>query len=182
MVTFLLVGGAVLLAAVLVVLGRAFFRNYLRFHGDSVISCPENQCAAGVRVDAVHAGLSGIHGAADLRLESCTRWPERQDCGQECLRQIEAAPENCLVRSILTRWYHGKNCALCGKPIGEIDWAEHKPGLLSPEHKTVQWWEVPAETVPSVLAAYQPVCWNCHIVNRLMTEHPELVVDRSRPA
>jgi hypothetical protein len=40
---------------------------------------------------------------------------------------------------------------------------------------------VPAETVPEVLQTHQPVCWNCHVVNRLMTQHPELVVDRSRP-
>ena len=181
MVTFNIIVGVVILAGVLVVLGRAFLRVYLEFRGDRVITCPENHRPAGVRVDAGHAGLTGIQGNPDLRLKSCSRWPERQDCGQQCLRQIEAAPEDCLVRNILTQWYAGKTCAVCGKPIGEIQWAEHKPALLNSEHHTVQWQDVPPETVPEVLGSHQPVCWNCHIVNRLMTQHPELVVDRSRP-
>jgi hypothetical protein len=181
MSTVSLVVGAVLLGILLVILGRAFLRVYLEFRGDRVITCPENQRPAGVRVDARHAGFTNLQGSPDLRLKSCSRWPERQDCGQQCLRQIEAAPEDCLVRNILTKWYTGKTCAVCGKPIGEIHWADHKPALLSPEHQTVQWPDVPAETVPEVLQTHQPVCWNCHVVNRLMTQHPELVVDRSRP-
>jgi hypothetical protein len=181
MLTLIVILGSVVLLGLLVILGRAFGRVYLKFRGDRVITCPENQQAAGVRVDAGHAGWSAMQGNLDLRLDSCSRWPEHKDCGQQCLRQIEASPEGCLVRNILTKWYEGKTCALCGRPIGEVHWADHKPALLSGEHKTVQWQDVAADSVPEVLTSHQPVCWNCHIVNSMVMQHPDLVVDRSRP-
>jgi hypothetical protein len=174
----MIVGAIVLLG--LVVLGRVFGRAYLRYRGDRVITCPENRRPAGVVVDAGHVLLTALEGKPDLRLKFCSRWPERQDCGQECLRQIVATPEDCLVRHILTQWYQGKTCALCGKPIGEIHWADNEPALLNTEHRTVEWHEVRAADVPDVLATHQAVCWNCHVVNRIAGEHPELVGDRSR--
>jgi hypothetical protein len=115
-------------------------------------------------------------------LRDCSRWPERQGCGQECLKQIELSPDGCLVRHILGGWYEGKNCAICRKPFGEINWADHKPALLSPHGKNVEWAEIRAETVPDVLATHAPVCWNCHIVRTFCQQHPDLVLDRSRPA
>jgi hypothetical protein len=165
-----------LVALLIVVFGRA----YQKFSGERVIRCPENQRPAGVRVDTGHVLLMMLDGKDDLRLKSCSRWPERQDCGQECLRQIEAAPGDCLVRNVLTRWYEGKSCAICGKPIGEIHWADNEPVLLNADHRTVEWRELAAADVPAALATHQPVCWNCHVVNRMAGEHPELVIDRSR--
>ena len=117
MVTLILVAGAIILVAALVVLGSVFWK----YSGDRVITCPENERPAGVKVDAGHASLSVLGGKADLRLKSCSRWPERQDCGQQCLRQIEASPEGCLVRHILTQWYEGKNCAVCGQATRELE-------------------------------------------------------------
>ena len=175
-----LIWGAFVLLGLLVVLGLVFGRAYLKYRGDRVITCPENRRPAGVVVDTRHVLLTTLEGKPDLRLKSCSRWPEHRDCGQECLRQIEAAPEDCLVRHILTQWYQGKTCALCGNPIGEIQWADHKPALLNAEHRTVAWRDVPAESVPNVLASHQAVCWNCHIVNRMVGEHGDLVLDRSR--
>ncbi len=180
MLTVSLIAGAALLVVLLVWFGRAFGRDYLKYRGDRVITCPENQRPAGVRVDARHVLLTGLEGKPDLRLQSCSRWPERQDCGQACLTQIEASPEDCLVRHILTEWYRDKTCALCGKPIGEINWADHKPALLTADSRTVQWRDVPPQDVPEVLASHRPVCWNCHIVNSMIAQHPELVIDRSR--
>jgi len=182
MATYYLLAGLIGLAVVLVVLGRAFVRTYLTYQGDRVVECPENRQPAGVRVDAAHALFTAFGGNPDLRLDTCSRWPEKRNCGQECLRQIEASPEECLVRNILTKWYAGKNCALCGKPIGEIQWADHKPALLNAEHRTVQWPDVPPDTLPRVLATHQPVCWNCHVVTRMVNEHPELVLNRARHA
>lgn len=175
-----LIWGAVVLSALLVLLVIVLGRAYLKYRGDRVITCPENRRPAGVVVDTGYAVLTTLEGKTDLRLKSCSRWPERQDCGQACLQQIEGAPEDCLVRHILTQWYEGKKCALCGKPIGEIHWADHKPALLNADHRTVDWRDVPAADVPDVLATHQAVCWNCHIVNRMVGEHPELVIDRAR--
>src|SRR5579871_1313323 len=138
MSSFYLIASAVILLGA-AALGRVLGRVYFKYRGDRVIACPENRRPAGVKVDVRHAMFSMPGSSPDLRLKSCSRWPERRDCGQECLRQIADAPEDCLVRNILTRWYEGKACALCGKSIGEIHWAERRPALLSPEGKTVQW-------------------------------------------
>ncbi len=156
------------------------FGTYLRYLGKRVITCPETEKPAAVEVDATHAALTATVSHPDLRLKSCSRWPERGDCGQECLLQVELSPEGCLVRNILTDWYRDKNCVSCGKQFGEIQWLDRKPALLSPDRFTVEWREVPAEQVPAVLATHFPVCWDCHITETFCREHPEMIVDRSR--
>src|SRR6266508_5356565 len=79
--------------------------TFVRYRGKRVITCPETRKPAAVEVDAGHAALTAATHHRDLRLKSCSRWPERQDCGQECLLQVELAPEDCLLRNILTSWY-----------------------------------------------------------------------------
>jgi hypothetical protein len=175
-----------LVLAIAVVLGAiAGWRvadAWWKYRGRRVITCPENQQPAGVVVDARHAAATALGKAPELRLSSCSRWPERAGCGQECLRQVEASPEGCLVRNILTKWYEGKVCAWCGQPFGEIDWAGRKPALLGADGVSIEWSEVPAEKVHETLAAASPVCFACHMANTLVREHPELAVDRARPS
>jgi hypothetical protein len=165
------------LALVILVAGRAL-RNFLRFRGTRVITCPETQQPAAVEVDAPHAAATATSGRPHLRLRECSRWPERRDCGQECLSQVEAAPEGCLIRSILAHWYEGKSCALCGKAFGEIHWHDHKPALLSPERELVVWRQLKPETVPAALETHRPICWDCHVLEAFRRMHPDLVVDR----
>jgi hypothetical protein len=157
---------------------RSIGRTYLRFRGTRVITCPETSKPAAVRLDAQHAALTAALKAPHLRLSTCTRWPERKDCGQECLRQIEASPESCLVKNMLTAWFADKSCVYCRQPLGAIDWAEHKPALQSPEGKTAEWEELVPENLPAILATHQAVCWNCHIAESFRREHPELVLER----
>jgi len=38
-----------------------------------------------VRFNALRAAWSGLSGPPKLRLTDCMRWPERADCGQECI-------------------------------------------------------------------------------------------------
>jgi len=177
---------SVYLVAALILIAVCYFglrnavRAWWKFRGTRVITCPESSQAAAVQVDATYAGLTAGADAPVLRLSSCTRWPERAGCGQECLKQIEAAPADCLVRNILTRWYAEKDCVYCQKPLGEIDWTEHKPALLSPEGKTVEWSELRPEQVPATLATHRAVCWRCHIAETFRREHPDLIVDRDR--
>jgi hypothetical protein len=156
-------------------------RAWWKYRGRRVITCPENQQAAGVVVDARHAAATALGKSPELRLSSCSRWPERAGCGQECLSQIEASPVECLVRNILTKWYEGKVCAWCGQPFGEIDWAGRKPALLGADGVSIEWSEVPPERLQETLATASPVCFACHMANKLLREHPELAVDRARP-
>ena len=162
--------------AVAMVVGR-FLLVWLRSRGPRAITCPENRQAAGVSVDQGHAAWTGLKGAPEVRLSSCSRWPERQGCGQECLAQIESSPDGCLVRNILTEWYRGKVCGCCGRSFGEIQWAVQKPALYSAD-KSVEWSQIPAEQLRGILETAVPVCFACHMANTLVREHPELVVDR----
>lgn len=153
---------------------------YLKFTGTRVVVCPETRQHVAVEVDARHAAATAAYGQPQLKLHQCTRWPERADCDQDCIWQIERAPEDCLVRKMLTDWYAEKACALCARPIGEIHWADHKPALMSLEHRAVRWSDVAPEKLPDVLTTHLPLCWNCYIVETFRNEHPDLVVERHR--
>lgn len=175
--TWLVIGLAAVLAAI------AVFRliaGWFRYRGSRVITCPENQRPAGVRLDARHAVLTGIGKTPEFRLSSCSRWPERAGCGQECLSQIEASPDGCLIRNILIEYYKGKSCVCCGRPFGEIQWAARKPALVRTDKVSVELSQIPAEQLPETLQTALPVCFACHMANTLVREHPDLAIDRSR--
>lgn len=169
---------AIVLLSAAYFLLRPLVNAYLKYRGTRVTTCPETCKPEAVEVDARRAALSAVSGKPHLQLSDCSRWPERQDCGQECLRQIELAPEECLVRTILRNWYQDKNCAYCGKPIGEIHWLDNKPALMSPEKITALCIDVPPETLHKVLSTHLPVCYDCHIAETFRRLYPDLVVDR----
>jgi hypothetical protein len=156
------------------VMGRA----YVRYRGRRVITCPETKAPAAVEVNAVQAALDSIAGSPEPRLQDCSRWPERQACGQECLSQIEDAPDGCLVASLVRGWYAGKECVLCRKGIGDLHWYDRRPALIDAAGRTVQWDDVPAQNLPDLLRTHRPVCWSCHVAETFRREHPDLVVDR----
>ena len=153
-------------------------QTYRRYRGKMLITCPENKCPAAVEVAAGSAALEALVHKPHLHLNMCTRWPEKEDCGQECLSQIETSPQNCLVWNIVHNWYAGKACAYCGKPFSHIEWHDRRPALMNFARQTVQWGEVPPEKLPEVLETYLPVCWNCHLAETFRREHPDLVVER----
>lgn len=174
---FILIG-VVLVGATL---GLFLFRLLNRVHGfggQRLVTCPENRRPAAVRINALRAAAEALYGDRRLDLKACSRWPERAGCGQECLRQIESAPDGCLVKSLVTRFYAGKACAVCGKPFTAASLGDHRPALLSPERVTTQWHEIPVEELPERLATHRPVCWDCHVVETLARTHPDLVTVR----
>lgn len=148
-----------------------------RSAGDRVITCPETHTTEVVRVDAGHAAWTEIRGDKELRLQACSRWPEKADCAQDCIREIEAAPDGCLVRERLETWYRGAECALCGMTIGALHWFEHRPGLLTPENKAVSWEEIPAKDLPAALAEDRPICSDCFLAESFREKFPERVID-----
>lgn len=159
---------------------RYFVRASQKFGGERVIICPETGKQAMVELDVRRAAMSSLLGQTDLRLENCWRWPIKQDCGQECLLQLDM-DEKCLVRSVLEKWYRDKVCVFCKRPFHEIDLTDHKPALLNPEGVTIEWKQVPVSVVLESMASCRPVCWNCHIAQTFRREHADLVVDRSLP-
>ena len=153
-------------------------RAYLKYRGNRVVTCPETKKPVSVRVDPRLAASTAVKGETHLRLQSCTRWPERENCEQECLSQIEASPEGCLVQKMLADWYADRFCALCRKEFGRIHRSDHKPALLTPDRRLIEWDEFPPETLPNVLATSEPVCRDCSVAKRFYEQFPELVTER----
>ena len=174
------------IALLAVVGGLVLFRfipavqTYFMYRGKRLITCPETLTTEVVNVAAGKAAAEVFVGGSSLRLEECSRWPERRDCGQECLRQIEADPDNCLLWNIVSNWYDGKRCVYCQKPFGPLNHLDHVPALLGPERKTTEWDQVRPEQLPKMLSTHRPVCWGCHVTQTFRREHPELVVYRGR--
>jgi len=157
-------------------------RAYFEYRGRRLITCPETHTPQAVDVAAGEAAVGAFLSEPTLHLVECSRWPERKDCGQECLQQIEIDPANCLVWNIVSKWYEGKSCVFCHKQIGPLHHLDHAPALLSPDHKTIEWSELRPQQLPEVFETHRPVCWNCHIAQNFRRTHPELVVDRKRDA
>ena len=178
----LIVAAVVIAAAGLALFLRQSGKTFWKFRGKRVVTCPETNATVAVEVDALHAAATApFGGEPELRLKACTRWPEREPCGQECLLQIEAAPEECSVRHMLAKFYEGASCALCGAPIPEIHAGGHKPAFLA-GGKPVAWSDVLPEDLPRVLATHERICWNCFVAESFRVEHPDLVVEDPRPA
>ena len=179
----LVVGAAALVAlGLLFVLGRRLVSAWLVYRGTRVVVCPETRQTVAVEVDARRAALSAAGGRPRLRLDSCTRWPERNACGQECLGQVEQAPEACLLLHILGDWYRGRKCAFCGRVFEAPRWFDHRPALVAPNGTLHDWSSFRPEQIFDVLASHGPVCWDCRVAEEFRREHPELVTDRpSRP-
>ena len=174
------------LAVLAVVIGILVFRTipavqtYFTYRGKRLITCPETHKTAAVDVAARKAAATALLGNPTLRLDQCSRWPERQNCGQECLQQIEADPDNCLLWNIVSNWYEGQSCVFCHQPFGQLQHLDHPLALMDPDRKTTEWNRFRPEQLPEIFSTYRPVCWNCHIAETLRRVHPELVVDRPR--
>lgn len=78
-----------LLVGFLILLPPALWRReiYRLYSGARLVSCPDNQQPAAVSIDLHHAAATGMHGRPDLRISTCTHWPEQSKCGQRCLPQ-----------------------------------------------------------------------------------------------
>jgi hypothetical protein len=169
--------GAIAIVGILYIFIKVFGGTYLKFRGTRVVTCPETQKPVAVEVNAKDAAIAVTLGHPAIHLRECTRWPERQNCGQECLKQIETNPMDCLFKTIIKNWYEGKSCAYCHKPIGEISWADYKPALLSPEKKTIDWSDIAPEEVYDVLSTHKPVCFDCHVAETFRRQYPGLVTN-----
>jgi hypothetical protein len=157
-------------------------RSYLKLRGPRVVVCPETRAPVAVEVAALRAAFGAAAGEPELRLSSCSRWPEREACGQECLAEIESAPDGCLVRDRLTAWYASRRCSLCGRSIGQIHWYDRKPALLSPDLRTIEWNTIATADLPAVLTTHKAVCWNCLIAESFLRQHPDRVIQDRRGA
>lgn len=168
---------------ILVLVGVACFfivvgaRAFLKYRGVRVVTCPETKRPAAVRVDAGHAAVSAAWDHTELRLEKCSRWPERGRCEQSCLKEIAAAPHDCLLRSILSRWLAGKKCVYCDRPISLATHAQ-QPALRHPDGHTLDFASMQPDELVAHLDEFAPVCFDCHLAEQFRREYPERVTER----
>lgn len=158
--------------------------SYVRMRGTRIVICPETERAAAVTVDAGHAALGAMREHADVKLATCSRWPERKECAQACTAQIEGNPKQTLAFEILKQWYAGKHCAVCRRAIPPLEHMGPKPGLMnlsSPGHELLTWEEIPAENLPVMFQTHLPVCSHCQVAESFRRQFPDLVVDRPNP-
>jgi hypothetical protein len=90
-----------------------------------------------VQLNAARTARDAVFGKPQLHLEQCSQWPERKNCGQECLAEIHMDPAGCLIGNMVKEWYRGKSCAYCQRPLGEIHWHDRQPALLAPDRTSV---------------------------------------------
>ena len=87
---FLFVVGACLILLLPALWGEQIYHTYRE---GRPVNCPETQAPVSVWFNALQAAWSSLAGPPKLRLADCTRWPERADCGQECIPDaVQAKP------------------------------------------------------------------------------------------
>ncbi len=75
-------------------------RAYRLYGGLRLVTCPETSQQVAVKIKAARAMASALAGRENVRLKSCSRWPEKQGCDQACLGQIAASPNGCRARAV----------------------------------------------------------------------------------
>lgn len=165
--------------AAVTILARYFY-VYYKLKGKRLVTCPENHQFATVGMDAARGARESLLKEPALHLNACTRWPEKQDCAQDCLPQITSDQVGRRVPKIVADYYRGKACAFCGNPVSDVDvwWLHQEPGFVDSQMHLVSWETIPPEQLPAAFAAWKPVCWSCSITETFRKEHASLLLDR----
>jgi hypothetical protein len=136
------------------------------------IVCPENRQPAAIKLDIGYRIRTLFRGDGEsLRLKSCSRWPARQDCGEECLLQVDLNPR--MLDEVLRKWYEGKSCALCHRALTERDWRLGRFAAIDRNSEFVSASEILRSVeLTTALAQHRPVCGECQsaqLARRKMT-------------
>ena len=145
-------------------------QEYFKNRGRLGVTCPDSHEPADVEVDNKFAFWTALRGQEHSRLKSCSRWPEKGDCGQECLEQIEPSPEN--IERLLTKWYEGKSCAICERALSPSDWRRSRLAMLNEQQKLFEVRDMQLDQLQASLDTMLPLCWNCHQEERARQAPP----------
>ncbi len=165
--------------AVLLTLTALFIGLYVRYRGKRIVTCPETNAPVGAKINAVLAAGTWLVTQPRFVVTACSRWPERVGCDQACAPQVEASPEETLVRSIVAKWYGEHTCTYCAQPIGEISGAAVAPALLGPDGTLRAWNDIAPEDLPQILARSAAVCARCDLAEDFRRRFPERVTERA---
>jgi hypothetical protein len=82
--------------------------TFRRYRGKRIVTCPEILKPCAVEVDARHAAITTVLSHPGLRMKYCSQWPDREQCGQECMLQIQISPFDSSIKDSIARWYAGR--------------------------------------------------------------------------
>lgn len=153
-------------------------QDYYNHRGRQSVTCPDSGQATDVEVDGKFAFWTALRGQQHSRLQSCSRWPEKGDCGQECLAQLDPSPEN--VDRLLSKWYEGKTCVDCARALSEADWRQSRLAGLDQNQKLVELREMTLDRFASELEHIRPLCWPCHQQERERQAVPATILKGDR--
>jgi len=83
-----------LLLAALAVLGLTYvvfpvgMQAYWRFRKRREVNCPEEEKTASVQIDARAVAWAALLDRQQVRVRTCSLWPEKRGCGQRCLAKF----------------------------------------------------------------------------------------------
>ncbi len=171
---FLLFLVAVAAAACVVV----FLKPDEYFARSHTIVCPETHAPTEIKIDLALRIRTLLRGISVLRLASCSRWPERQGCDEECLLQLDLKPA--VLEHTLRKWYMGRSCGMCGRVLTEDDWRQGRFSALDRAGNFVPGNSLPLRDLPQHVSRYRPVCWPCHLHQRTRAAHPAVLFKGDR--
>ena len=151
---------AILLTCLLVLCFQRAGGALMIYRGIRVIQCPETAQPAAVGLRAWRVAASAIL-RTPLRIGECSRWPERGDCDQACVRAIQADPAASLVTTILAGWWQNRSCVCCGASLKKIRPGRHSPCFMGPGLRMIEWKDIAPQNIPEMLASSRPVCRTC---------------------
>src|SRR5271167_2111116 len=125
--------GAILVTGLPVALS---LQSYFQNRGRQSAICPENGDHVDIEVDNKYSFWTALRGLEHSRLKSCTRWPEKGNCGQVC--------------------------AICARAIAPSDWRRGRLAWLDGRYKLVELRQVNLRQLQSALGEMRPLCWTCH--------------------
>jgi hypothetical protein len=134
--------------------------TYYENRGRRAVRCPDTGQPADVEIDHGFVLKSAMRGQEHSRLQSCSRWPESGDCGQECLAQLDPSPEN--LERLFARSLAGSTCAICTRDITPSDWRQGRLGVFDQKQQLLELRDMPVDTLQSTLRDTRPLCWKCH--------------------
>jgi len=165
-------------AGVLLAMIGLFIALTVRYRGKRIVTCPETHAPVGAKINAALAAGTWIVARPRFVITACSRWPERAGCDQACAPQVEASPDETLVRNIVAKWYGERTCVYCATPIREIGFAAVTPALLGSDSTLREWKDVAPEELPRVLASAVAVCARCELTEDFRRRFPGRVIER----
>jgi hypothetical protein len=156
----------------------ATLHTYYENRGRKAVKCPDTWQTADVEIDHSFVLESAMRGQERSRVQLCSHWPQNAECGQECLVQIDASPEN--LERLFARSLAGSTCAICTRQITPSDWRQGRLGVFDQKQQLLELRDMSVADLQSTLQDSRALCWKCHQEERVRQVVPLHVMRGSR--